>query len=616
MKQKHDLIVVGGGHAGVEAANISSKIGCKTAIVTMDKNSIGRMSCNPAIGGVAKGQIVREIDILGGLMGGAADFSGLQFKTLNKSKGRSVWSPRAQTDKRVYERYVSNKVLQNKNIEVLVGEVVSLVISRGSVEGVVLRSGKKLFCRSVVITCGTFLSGMIHVGNRKILAGRMGESSSVGITEYLNSMGFKTMRLKTGTPPRAIKSSIDWEKTSVDFGDKNPVPFSFFTRNFKPKNEPCYTVRTNENAHSIIKTNSHLSPMYSGEITGVGPRYCPSIEDKVQRFSHHPTHLLFLEPEWENSDQIYINGFSTSLPEETQLNSLRQIEAFKNIEFLRPGYAIEYDCIVPSQLKLTLESKEVSGLFFAGQINGTSGYEEAAAQGLVAGINSANYVLNRDTFRLKRSDGYIGVLIDDLITKDTEEPYRMFTSRAEYRMMLRYSNAETRLYESAKEHCLLSAEEKKVVEKRFKDRKNIKKLTNQSIKSDYLDAFNIKQSLPIKDYIKRPEANLFGTLKKTNLLPKKISSEAWSFLEVVDDVETEIKYDGYIKRHLKEIEKLEKNENLKIDKNINFNELHGLSLEARQKLSVVRPETFGQASRISGVSPADISTLMVYLLKN
>ena len=616
MKQKHDLIVVGGGHAGVEAANISSKIGCKTAIVTMDKNSIGRMSCNPAIGGVAKGQIVREIDILGGLMGGAADFSGLQFKTLNKSKGRSVWSPRAQTDKRVYERYVSNKVLQNKNIEVLVGEVVSLVISREGVEGVVLRSGKKLFCRSVVITCGTFLSGMIHVGNRKILAGRMGESSSVGITEYLNSMGFKTMRLKTGTPPRAIKSSIDWEKTSVDFGDKNPVPFSFFTRNFKPKNEPCYTVRTNENAHSIIKTNSHLSPMYSGEITGVGPRYCPSIEDKVQRFSHHPTHLLFLEPEWENSDQIYINGFSTSLPEETQLNSLRQIEAFKNIEFLRPGYAIEYDCIVPSQLKLTLESKEVSGLFFAGQINGTSGYEEAAAQGLVAGINSANYVLNRDTFRLKRSDGYIGVLIDDLITKDTEEPYRMFTSRAEYRMMLRYSNAETRLYESAKKHCLLSAKEKTVIERRLKDRKEIKKLTSQSIKSDYLDTFNIKQSLPIKDYIKRPEANLLGTLKKTNLLPKTISSEAWSFLEIVDDVETEIKYDGYIKRHLKEIEKLEKNENLKIDKNINFNEFHGLSLEARQKLSVVRPETFGQASRISGVSPADISTLMVYLLKN
>ena len=616
MKQKHDLIIVGGGHAGVEAANISSKIGCKTAIVTMDKYSIGRMSCNPAIGGVAKGQIVREIDILGGLMAGAADFSGLQFKTLNKSKGRSVWSPRAQTDKRIYERYVSNEISQNKKIEVVVGEVVSLVINKGNIEGVVLRSGEKLFCNAVVITCGTFLSGMIHVGDRKILAGRMGESSSIGITEYLNSMGFKTMRLKTGTPPRALKSSIDWKKTSVDFGDKNPVPFSFFTRNFKPKNEPCHTVRTNENVHDVIKTNSHLSPMYSGEITGVGPRYCPSIEDKVQRFSHHPSHLLFLEPEWKNSDQIYINGFSTSLPEEAQLNSLSQIEAFKNIEFLRPGYAIEYDCIVPSQLKLTLESKEVSGLFFAGQINGTSGYEEAAAQGLVAGVNGANYVLNREPLRIKRSGGYIGVLIDDLITKDTEEPYRMFTSRAEYRMMLRYSNAETRLYESAIKHCLLSAGQKTVIEKRFKDRKNIKKLTNQSIKSDYLDAFNIKQSLPIKDYIKRPEANLFGTLKKTNLFPKTTNSETWSFLEVVDDIETEIKYDGYIKRHLKEIEKLEKNENLRIDKNINFNEFRGLSLEARQKLSAVRPETFGQASRISGVSPADISTLMVYLLKN
>ena len=616
MKQRHDLIVVGGGHAGVEAANISSKIGCKTAIVTMDKNSIGRMSCNPAIGGVAKGQIVREIDILGGLMAEAADFSGLQFKTLNKSKGRSVWSPRAQTDKRVYERYVSNKILQNKKIKVVIGEVVSLVINKGSLEGVMLRSGEKLFCKSVVITCGTFLSGVIHVGDRKILAGRMGETSSIGITEYLNSMGFKTMRLKTGTPPRALRSSIDWEKASVDFGDKNPVPFSFFTKNFKPKNEPCHTVRTNESVHDIIRTNSHLSPMYSGEITGVGPRYCPSIEDKVQRFSHHPTHLLFLEPEWENSDQIYINGFSTSLPEETQLNSLSQIEAFKNIEFLRPGYAIEYDCIVPSQLKLTLESKEVSGLFFAGQINGTSGYEEAAAQGLVAGVNGANYVLNREPLRIKRSGGYIGVLIDDLITKDTEEPYRMFTSRAEYRMMLRYSNAETRLYECAKKHCLLSEEEKTVIEKRFKDRKNIKMLTSQSIKSDYLDTFNIKQPLPIKDYIKRPEANLFSTLKKTNLFPKTTNSEIWSFLEVVDDVETEIKYDGYIKRHLKEIEKLEKNENLKIDKNINFNELRGLSLEARQKLSVVRPETFGQASRISGVSPSDISTLMVYLLKS
>ena len=351
MKQKKNIVVVGGGHAGVEAAKIASKIGCKVSLITMDEKSVGRMSCNPAIGGIAKGQIVREIDILGGLMAKTADTSGLQFKILNKSKGRSVWSPRAQVDKRIYEKNISETVLNDKNISIIKGEATSLLIKNNSVFGVVLRSGDRVLSNAVVITCGTFLSGVIHIGDRKVLAGRMGESASIGMTEYLRTVGFRTMRLKTGTPPRVLKSSIDWEKTTEDFGDKNPTPFSYFTSKFSPKNEPCHTVRTSEKTHAIIEKKAHLSPMYNGEIRGVGPRYCPSIEDKVKRFSDQPSHLLFLEPEWYRSDQIYINGFSTSLPESVQTESLKTIPAFKNVEFLRPGYAIEYDCIAPSQLK-------------------------------------------------------------------------------------------------------------------------------------------------------------------------------------------------------------------------------------------------------------------------
>ena len=616
MKQRYDTIVIGGGHAGVEASMIASKLGCSVGLISMDKKSIGRMSCNPAIGGVAKGQIVRELDILGGLMGRVADDSGLQFKVLNKSKGRSVWSPRAQIDKRKYEKRVSKTILSSDGITFIKGEVVSLIIKNDSIKGVVLRSGESISSKTVVITCGTFLSGVIHIGDRKILAGRMGESPSIGLTEFLISAGFKTIRLKTGTPPRALKSSINWDKTKEDYGDVNPTPFSLFTKSFNPKNEPCHTVRTNLDTHSIIAKNANLSPMYSGEIKGVGPRYCPSIEDKIKRFEHQPSHLLFLEPEWFKSDQIYINGFSTSLPEQTQVESLRQIPAVEKINFLRPGYAIEYDCISPSQLKATLESKEVLGLFFAGQINGTSGYEEAAAQGLIAGINSARTALGLDQIIIKRSEGYIGVLIDDLITKDTDEPYRMFTSRAEYRMMLRYSNTETRLFEKSKNNKLLNEEEAKVIEKRLNDRKLIKKKTLKSIPTKYLERFNIKQSMPIKEYIKRPEANLRSVLEKTKKIPKEHESERWSFLEALDDIETEIKYKGYIKRHLQEIKKQQDNEKLKIDKNTNYSLFSGLSSEAIEKLSLIKPETFGQAGRISGVSPSDISTLMIYLLKN
>ena len=615
MKQNKetDVVIVGGGHAGVEASNIISKLGKKNILVTMDMSAVGRMSCNPAIGGIAKGQMVREIDMLGGLMGRTADISGLQYKVLNKSKGRSVWSPRAQVDKRTYEKNISNYIFNQKNTDFIKGEVISVNVKNNRVVSVVLRGGNTIKAKAIIITCGTFLSGVIHIGDRKIPAGRMGEPRSEGITENLIALGFKTMRLKTGTPPRVLRSSINWSILEKEYGDKEPVPFSHFTKNFSPQNEACYTIRTNDRCHNEINKNIHRSPMFTGEIEAIGPRYCPSIEDKIKRFSKQPSHLLFLEPEWKNSDQIYINGFSTSLPEEVQHRSLKHLRGFEEIEFLRPGYAIEYDCFIPSQLKATLETKDVSGLFFAGQINGTSGYEEAASQGLLAGVNSVKRIDDDEGVVIKRSDGYIGVLVDDLITKDTDEPYRMFTSRAEYRMMLRYSNTDERLFEVAKKHNLLNEAELSLVSDRIDTKNKLRELVCDSFSNDNIKEFGLNQKMPIREYIKRPNVSLFEVLTKTGKIKKTNQQHNQVEREVIEDIETEIKYTGYIKRHLKEIKKINEQENLLIHGGLDYLSISGLSTEAKEKLSTIRPQTLGQASRISGVSPSDVTVLMIHL---
>ncbi|MFL3007563.1 MAG: tRNA uridine-5-carboxymethylaminomethyl(34) synthesis enzyme MnmG [Candidatus Neomarinimicrobiota bacterium] len=613
VRNKYDVVVIGGGHSGVEAALISSYLGVSVSLVTMDKNAIARMSCNPAIGGLAKGQIVREIDVLGGVMAETADISGLQFKTLNKSKGRAVWSPRAQIDKRVYEKNIYKKI-KNSSVSIIQSEAISVDIQDYKIKSVFLRSGEKINCSCLIITAGTFLSGLIHIGERKILAGRMGEERSEGITESLKSYGFFSGRLKTGTPPRIDKKTVNWKKTSLSFGDDEPIPFSYSTGKFLPPNEPCHTIYTNNETHSAIRNNLHLSPMYSGDINGTGPRYCPSIEDKINRFKERNSHLLHLEPEWKNSDQIYLNGFSTSLPEEAQIKALRSIPALKNVTLLRPGYAIEYDFFPPSQVKTTLETKNVSGLFFAGQMNGTSGYEEAAAQGLVCGINAVKKLKGEKTLTLPRDSSYIGVMIDDLITKDTLEPYRMFTSRAEYRLMLRYSNTFERLLGHSSTHGLLPEKKLKILEKALVLKNKTKKKLNKSItQNDIKTKIKIKQKTPAIKILKRPEVSIFDL--PLNTTKNKTGLTNWLEKDVLYDLESDIKYEGYIKRHQKEINRLLKNENKKIPKGVVFSSVPGLSKEALEKLNLINPENLGQASRISGITPADISSLFVFLSK-
>jgi len=624
MKNEYDIIVVGGGHAGLEASVAAANMSCSVALVTMDKYAIGRMSCNPAIGGTAKGHLVREVDALGGMMGIIADRTGIQFRMLNKSKGPAVWSPRCQSDRKLYSQEAYNVVSSIPNLSIVEDAVVDILTEGDRITGILTANGKEIKCRAVVLSSGTFLNGLMHTGLKSTSGGRFGEKPATGITEALLKLGFESGRLKTGTPPRLAKNSIDWDIVEAQPGDEDPQPFSYKTDKthfpFLPQ-VPCHITYTNETVHKILEKGFKESPMFTGRIKVVGPRYCPSIEDKIVRFSDKKQHQLFLEPEGLDSDLIYLNGFSSSLPAEIQLEAIHEIKGLEKAEMIRPGYAVEYDFFPPHQVDLTLETKLIKGLYFAGQINGTSGYEEAAAQGIIAGINAALKIQGKREFVVKRSEAYIGVLIDDLVNKSTEEPYRMFTSRAEHRLVLRQDNADRRLMKYGYEFGLISGEEfdeqnkKDILIKESIELLNKLKLHARDINPllELKGLSGIDSTETISKLCKRPEICLSELLNANGFGGERLIKELLTDPVSMNQVEIELKYEGYLKRQEENILRLERYEEANIPLTLNYYELKGLSTEGREKLNRIKPRSIGQASRISGVTPSDISILLVYL---
>ncbi len=617
---KYDVIVVGGGHAGSEAATAAANLGSKTLLITMSLQNIAQMSCNPAMGGIAKGQIVREIDALGGYSAIITDNTAIQFKMLNKSKGPAMWSPRAQSDRMRFAEAWREQLEQTDNLDLFQDSVNGLLFEENKIIGVKTQLGLDIYSKTVIITAGTFLNGKIHIGEKTFGGGRAGEGASVGITEDLVEKGFESGRMKTGTPPRVDSRSLDFSKMIEPPGDENPLKFSYSNQTKKlVEQRSCYMTYTSKEVHDLLREGFENSPMYTGRIQGIGPRYCPSIEDKIDRFASKERHQLFIEPEGWKTTEIYVNGFSTSLPHEVQYRALKKIAGFENVKVLRFGYAIEYDYFQPTQLKNTLETKRIENLFFAGQINGTTGYEEAAAQGLMAGINATLKVQNKDPFVLQRDEAYIGVLIDDLITKGTDEPYRMFTSRAEYRTLLRQDNADLRLTPKSFAIGLASKERMdRVLEKQSKTDLFVDFLRKTSVKPEdvnpILEANNsalVNQSMKMFKLASRPQLN-FNDVRKFPKVEAFIQANNIDE-EVVEQTEIHVKYSGYIEKEKNSADKLLRLENIKIPANFNYNKILSISFEAREKLTKIQPATISQASRISGVSPSDVSVLLVYM---